>query len=298
MQEFVPHDGDLEEASARLLASLPVHEVHKIAVLDIRLCNLDRHGGNILYTSNRGVTFPIPRPGQSSFLPALPQALQGALSSPRSTGFTGGFSLGYARASPGCSPPASPSFMAPSSPSAPPLFTTDARSPIRCDARSVQNGGKAELSDSTVCRLYPIDHACCLPARLHNAWFVWLHWIQAREPMSDTIKAYIRSLDAGKDIALLAQVFPGAFRRSHFRLLYLMTEVLQQGALAQLNFYQLGFLLCRRFVSQPSPLEQLCEQHLVFSPLLNEDCCALSAQEVQTLRAIAQQAIARAGPSA
>jgi len=48
-QEFIPHDGDCEDISRKLVAQFPVDEVHKIAQLDIRIMNSDRHGGNILY---------------------------------------------------------------------------------------------------------------------------------------------------------------------------------------------------------------------------------------------------------
>lgn len=111
--------------------------------------------------------------------------------------------------------------------------------------------------------------------------------------MSDTVKNYIRSLDATRDISLLSEAFPSVFGRNHFRLLYLMTELLQQGVQAQLSFYQLGMLICRRYVSQPSPLEQLWEQHLQHSSPVTEEVQGLSQMDILTLRMIAQQAVAR-----
>jgi len=45
LQEFVVSEGDCEEFG---YSNIPVHEVHKIAVLDLRLANADRNGGNIL----------------------------------------------------------------------------------------------------------------------------------------------------------------------------------------------------------------------------------------------------------
>lgn len=47
-QEFKDHDGDVDDISPSMAARFAVAEVHKIAVLDIRLFNTDRHGGNIL----------------------------------------------------------------------------------------------------------------------------------------------------------------------------------------------------------------------------------------------------------
>jgi len=48
-QAYKEHDGDTEDISPNFIAKFPMHEVHKIAVLDIRLLNTDRHGGNILF---------------------------------------------------------------------------------------------------------------------------------------------------------------------------------------------------------------------------------------------------------
>jgi hypothetical protein len=48
-QAFKEHDGDTEDISSSLLSKFPVDEVHKIAVLDVRMFNTDRHGGNILH---------------------------------------------------------------------------------------------------------------------------------------------------------------------------------------------------------------------------------------------------------
>eukprot|EP00210_Caulerpa_lentillifera_P004603 g4389.t1 len=50
-QQFVPHDMDCEEMGP---SKFPVHEVHKICVLDIRLANADRNGGNILARQENG----------------------------------------------------------------------------------------------------------------------------------------------------------------------------------------------------------------------------------------------------
>lgn len=45
LQKFVKNCGSCEDMGPRLF---PVEEVHKIAVLDLRLANVDRHAGNIL----------------------------------------------------------------------------------------------------------------------------------------------------------------------------------------------------------------------------------------------------------
>lgn len=50
-QQFVEHDMDCEEMGP---SAFPVHEVHKICVLDIRLANTDRNAGNILASRKNG----------------------------------------------------------------------------------------------------------------------------------------------------------------------------------------------------------------------------------------------------
>lgn len=45
LQEYVYHDMDTSDWGT---SAIPAREVHKIGILDIRICNTDRHGGNIL----------------------------------------------------------------------------------------------------------------------------------------------------------------------------------------------------------------------------------------------------------
>ncbi|MCB1134653.1 MAG: hypothetical protein KDK78_00170 [Chlamydiia bacterium] len=49
-QVFVPHTAAVQELTQAEKRKIPAHEVHKIAILDIRTCNADRHLNNILAT--------------------------------------------------------------------------------------------------------------------------------------------------------------------------------------------------------------------------------------------------------
>jgi len=49
LQSFVENDGSSED---RGVSTFPVREVHKIGILDMRIFNNDRHGGNILVKEN------------------------------------------------------------------------------------------------------------------------------------------------------------------------------------------------------------------------------------------------------
>uniref|UniRef100_A0ACD5ZS06 Uncharacterized protein n=1 Tax=Avena sativa TaxID=4498 RepID=A0ACD5ZS06_AVESA len=56
LQMFKDNDGSCEDMGPR---AFPVKEVHKIAVLDIRLANADRHAGNILVSKEEGATYKL-----------------------------------------------------------------------------------------------------------------------------------------------------------------------------------------------------------------------------------------------
>jgi len=77
-QEFREHDGDFEEMAPRDIACFPVPDVQKVATLDIRLFNTDRHGGNLLYKlGNSGVRSSTLIPIDHSY--TLPSTIDEAL---------------------------------------------------------------------------------------------------------------------------------------------------------------------------------------------------------------------------
>jgi hypothetical protein len=57
LQQYVEHDCASWDISP---SRFPVNEVHRIGVLDIRMLNLDRHGGNILVKHRDGFTKLVP----------------------------------------------------------------------------------------------------------------------------------------------------------------------------------------------------------------------------------------------
>ncbi|KAG9155567.1 hypothetical protein Leryth_009974 [Lithospermum erythrorhizon] len=73
-QQYIPHDFD---ASDHGTSSFPVAAVHRIGILDIRILNTDRHGGNLLVKKLDGVG----RFGQVELIPidhglCLPESLE------------------------------------------------------------------------------------------------------------------------------------------------------------------------------------------------------------------------------
>jgi len=166
-QEFVDHDGDCEDISRSLLMQFPVDEVHKIAQLDIRLMNADRHGGNILYRE------VINDYGEESYV------------------------------------------------------------------------------------LIPIDHGYALPLSFSDITFEWLNWSQAKDPMSESTLRYIDSINVEQEIELLRSKFGKTLREEHFRVLRISTTLLKKGAKMGLTFHDIGGMICRENIDDPSTLEQM-----------------------------------------
>jgi len=169
-QKYIVHDGNTEDKSMSLISQFPLDEVHKIAVLDIRLFNTDRHGGNILYSE------------------------------------------------------------------------------------SVDDEGNTRYT------LIPIDHGYTIPSTLGEAWFAWQHWPQAKQKMSEKTLQYIQELDVERDIKILLEQFPRAFRKEHFKVLRISYMLLKSGAQSGLSLFQISNFMCRLDLNTPSLLEQLCEQ--------------------------------------
>eukprot|EP00884_Botryococcus_braunii_P006075 jgi/Botrbrau1/15469/Bobra.43_2s0091.1 len=113
-------------------------------------------------------------------------------------------------------------------------------------ANTDRNGSNILVSrgpDGTI-RLTPIDHGYCLPSSLQDITFEWLYWPQARQPFNAAATAYIRSLDAEADLALL-DAHGLHIRPECARIFRACTLLLKMGAEAKLTPYQIGSLMCR-----------------------------------------------------
>jgi len=234
-QAYKDHDGDADDVPPSLLAQFPVDEVHKIAVLDVRLFNSDRHGGNILWVRRRD------EEGDGG-----DKTEDGKAVSPTQQ-----------RATVECRPAASPRpqlwrprrLMAISD-----LMATPAGGPTR-PLPAARQSPKKQASITLV----PIDHSYTLPTTLTEAEFVWLSWPQSKQPMSPRTLEYIRSLDAEEDVRLLREKFGNTIRPESLRVLRISTMWLKKGAEAGLTLYEIGDAMCRQLdrSSLPSALERM-----------------------------------------
>ncbi|CAL9148115.1 unnamed protein product [Musa hybrid cultivar] len=162
LQMFVENCGSCEDMGPQ---AFPVGEVQKIAVLDIRLANADRHAGNILVCKD--------------------------------------------------------------------------------------NKGRIML--------VPIDHAYCLPDRFEDCTFDWLYWRQARQHFSGETIAYIKSLDAEEDIALLKS-YGWELSPESSRTLRISTMLLKKGVQRGLTPYDIGSIMCRVTTEKESKIEEIIRE--------------------------------------
>jgi hypothetical protein len=105
-------------------------------------------------------------------------------------------------------------------------------------------------------RLVPIDHGLCLPSRLEVAEFewCWLSWPQTKLAIEEDVFAYIKTLDAERDITLLQQtgipLSPAAAN-----VLRVTTEFIKLAASAGLSMFEIAAAMVRMDAETPSPLE-------------------------------------------
>lgn len=107
--------------------------------------------------------------------------------------------------------------------------------------------------------LIPIDHGYCLPESFEECTFDWLYWPQAREPYSDEIVDYIKSLDAEEDIALLK--FHGwELSLECARTLRISTMLLKKGVEKGLTPFAIGSIMSRETLRKESIMEEIVQE--------------------------------------
>mmetsp|Transcript_6190 Transcript_6190/g.8180 ORF Transcript_6190/g.8180 Transcript_6190/m.8180 type:complete len:792 (-) Transcript_6190:206-2581(-) len=94
--------------------------------------------------------------------------------------------------------------------------------------------------------LVPIDHGFCLRSECDVAWFdwCWLDWPHLKEPMSESTKSYIRSLDVEADCQLLEERLH--LDKKSLNIFRASTNLLKAGTEAGLSLYNIA-RLCSRY---------------------------------------------------
>ncbi|KAF3438006.1 hypothetical protein FNV43_RR20762 [Rhamnella rubrinervis] len=108
--------------------------------------------------------------------------------------------------------------------------------------------------------LTPIDHGLCLPERLEDPYFEWIHWPQASIPFSEEELEYIKNLDPVRESKMLQMELP-MIRKACLRLLELCTVFLKEATAFGLCLAEIGEMMSREYKGQedkPSELEVVC----------------------------------------
>ena len=216
VQSYVRHEGCAEDMGSCMFNE---DDILRIAVLDIRLCNLDRHGGNILVSAHQPyvraayrLTFPQLSPAISLLSSRMCLGTEDDKEKERWSEKERDREREIIKNSGGCFSPISksPSFLAhptdhdfsdfSTASSAPnlstslELFFTRSQTPPRSPHRPISTPAspllytppvRSEVNTPRVspkARLVPIDHGYCLPHILHmsDIAFIWLDWPQTR----------------------------------------------------------------------------------------------------------------------
>lgn len=227
-QEFKEHDFDAEDISSSKYQMFPVHEVHKIAILDIRLLNTDRHGGNILIKANRSRAN-----SREDVFSDYDSSDEDCL----------------------CSNPRRRRDEADESEM---MFKMDMD--VDDDYRDCYSPPSPVLS-SIEYELIPIDHGYTLPSTLSglsDLWFEWLKWPQSKIPFGPEEQRYIDRLDPDVDVSILRHKFGELIGSECFKVLKITTTWLKIASKVGLTPYTIGYALCRKSPDAPSTLEKIC----------------------------------------
>eukprot|EP00270_Netrium_digitus_P001334 TRINITY_DN1142_c2_g1_i2.p1 TRINITY_DN1142_c2_g1~~TRINITY_DN1142_c2_g1_i2.p1 ORF type:complete len:367 (-),score=99.92 TRINITY_DN1142_c2_g1_i2:265-1272(-) len=125
-------------------------------------------------------------------------------------------------------------------------------------ANADRNGANILVAkdDEGKLKLVPIDHGYCIPENLQDVTLEWVYWPQARQPFSCTALDYIARLDAEQDLVLLQRA-GWQLSRACARTLQISTALLKAGAAAGLSPHQIGRMMQRERLQEPSTLESL-----------------------------------------
>lgn len=107
--------------------------------------------------------------------------------------------------------------------------------------------------------LIPIDHGYCLPENFEDCTFDWLYWPQAQQPFSPDTIAYIKSLDAEKDIQLL-KLYGWNIPHECARVFHLSTMLLKKGAERGLTPFEIGSMMFRETSRKVSVIEKIVQE--------------------------------------
>lgn len=226
LQVYCRHICSCEDVASKLF---PVYDVQKIALLDIRIFNMDRHLGNILFQrQENSVKQVLQRDRRLSYSFDKEAHVQ-----------INGEKTNY-------------------------QDTSNAKELTeKCDTVSIgesQNFQKRpkraksfsfDMNDNQTCQgskatLVPIDHGFCLPrvSDMDEALFEWSNWEQAKLPILPELKKHIAALDYKKDTERLQLLLGNRLPYESIVTMQICTIYLQEYAMANKSLHEMAKDMC------------------------------------------------------
>jgi len=112
-------------------------------------------------------------------------------------------------------------------------------------------------TDDRQIELIPIDHGLSFPATLEHVWFDWLSWPQAKQPFDEETKKYISEIDINQDAEILRNL---GMREECIANMKISSMLLKKGCAAGLTLYDIGNIVSRIDLEEPSKLEEMIDQ--------------------------------------
>ncbi|CDJ36391.1 uncharacterized protein EMH_0054460 [Eimeria mitis] len=257
-QAFVEAKECVGNFDARLFS---VGDVHRIAIFDLRVMNLDRNDSNILVAPVVGYQKESSAGSSSRSLRAsggVVKQIQSKLL--RSVSAVGSCGTQLCVADKAAVAGAETAASAASG-----VLTPD---------------GKPTKWSNRRFRLIPIDHGMILTDVLDVATLdlVWFDWPQSKEPYSESELRLIYSFDVDKDLERLSRRV--ALRDNCLRTLRLATKLLQICARHHLTVRETATIAVRDDFDVPSPLEHLIRRSLEISYLALDSTSLMSTNRL------------------
>ena len=273
LQAWVSH-ADL--ASDMGTATFPAHEVHKLAILDMRLLNTDRNDGNVLVTRTERtppsspVVGPAASPAANAAVAcqaATPASAHSASSAAMGERRSGERRSGERRSGERTSGDAAQaerlserlSERSSAADAAEEVEMLHVSPGGKRDGKGGGEGGEGGEGGGGGGFLVPIDHGGVLPTRPEVVWYnwCWLSWPQMVLPLGAETVEFIGRLDA---IADARAIVDAGLPPSCARVCRCATRVLQRGVVSGLTLLDVAHMLARQEEDTPSDLERLWGQ--------------------------------------
>ena len=223
VQKYIRHEGCAEDLSPLLF---DVGEVMRIAILDVRLCNADRHEGNLLVClrgGGGGIDMEIDPVEDANYLP---------FSSP-SSAVCVAFSA--------------------------PQFPTSLEKFLSVSSATPPTAAPNSTSPRSKYRLVPIDHGFVLPHILHtsDATFAWLNWPQIKGPIPEDLRHLVANLDCDADVEKLRHTLGASMPFTSLLTLIVCTTFLKMSVEAGLTLFEIGSAMVSTSSTEPSILHEV-----------------------------------------